>query len=372
MRIMHVAETAKGGIASYLSELVPAQTAEFGAHNICVLIPDRDLGEVTFDGDCNVQTFGCKRRSWGALLNLYGKFSALLREFNPDIVHLHSSFAGFVGRMRIFVLYRRPVIVYCPHGWSFGRESSLFGKLVYSYVERVLALRTDHIINISRFEQNLAETYGLPRKKMEVIYHGIADRPSEARRAWPGDDRKVRILFVGRLDHQKGFDVALRLIDELPHQFHLYVAGANVLRHRTRGWAEMAGRVHHLGWLSRHDLNRYYKAADYVLMPSRWEGFGLVAIEAMKNGVPVISSDRGALPEINVDGETGYVFDIDNLASVVARLVATDEASRRRLGEQARRRYLRTFTADRMNSASLKLYNELVSGGHGCQATGPL
>lgn len=372
MRIMHVAETTKGGIASYLSEVIPAQAAAFGSRNICVLIPDRDLKEVRFDAELAVQTFRGKRRGGVALLNLYWKLSSLLGEFNPDIVHLHSSFAGFVGRMRTFGLLRRPVIVYCPHGWAFGRDSSLFAKLCFLCVERILAWRTDCIINISNSEQDLAARHGLPEKKMEVIYHGVRDYPPNAARVWPRDNRVIRILFVGRLDRQKGFDIALDLIGQLPAEFHLYVAGTNVLKHRAEQRGKHGNRVHHLGWISRQDLGVYYRSADYVLMPSRWEGFGLVAIEAMENGVPVISSDRGALPEINVDGETGYVFDIDDLAPLAARLVATDDATRRRLGELARQRYLHMFTADRMNTASLKLYNELVVTVNGCQASRPL
>ena len=88
----------------------------------------------------------------------------------------------------------------------------------------------------------------------------------------------------------------------------LHVIGACVNEDRTE---EPASNVNILGWLPRHAIDRYYAAADAVVMPSRWEGFGLVAIEAMRNGTAVIVSNRGALPELVEDGKTGHVFDLD-------------------------------------------------------------
>ena len=80
-------------------------------------------------------------------------------------------------------------------------------------------------------------------------------------------------------------------------------------------------------------------------MPSRWEGFGLVAIEAMKNSKPVIVSNRGALPELIKNNKNGYIFDMDNLNSLILILSKLNKSDLKILGKNARKSFLKNFSA---------------------------
>ena len=84
---------------------------------------------------------------------------------------------------------------------------------------------------------------------------------------------------------------------------------------------------------------------DVVIMPSRWDGFGLVAIEAMRNSKPVIVSNRGALPELIKNNENGYIFDMDNLNSLILILSKLNKSDLKILGKNARKSFLKNFSA---------------------------
>jgi glycosyltransferase involved in cell wall biosynthesis len=129
---------------------------------------------------------------------------------------------------------------------------------------------------------------------------------------------------------------------------------------------ELPESVRKVGWVRPEDIDRLYQSADAVVMPSRWEGFGLVAVEAMRNAVPVIGSNRGAIPEIVRHGETGIIFDLDAPGELTRVLGSLTRADLRRMGANARRDYDLKFTSSRMAESLDELYRKVAS------ETGPL
>ena len=168
---------------------------------------------------------------------------------------------------------------------------------------------------------------------------------------------------VCRLVDQKGLIYALQAIakvhDSLP-ALHYVIAGDGPLREPLQAEAVQFGiadRVHFLGW--QDNGCGLMQAYDALLIPSLWEGFGLVALEAMAARIPVIASRVSALPEIVVDGETGYLVaprDGDGLAVAIGRLYSEGTHT---LGENGRRRLESEFTVDRMVEKTLAVYDSL-------------
>src|SRR5690606_24494012 len=109
-----------------------------------------------------------------ALLALGRMVARAVKAFRPDIVQPHSTVAGLVGRAALS-LARRPAVVYCAHGWSFGMETSWPKRQAFALVERMLAARTDALISISAHDRALARAYGLPREKLRLVRNGIAE-----------------------------------------------------------------------------------------------------------------------------------------------------------------------------------------------------
>ena len=135
---------------------------------------------------------------------------------------------------------------------------------------------------------------------------------------------------------------------------HLYLIGDNVIggSHIEK---ENSNRLTFLGWVPHEKVGSYYAACDAVIMPSRWEAFGLVAVEAMKYGKPVIASNRGALPEIIKDGENGCIFDFDDPQTLKTILYKLNKPELQKLGAKARNDFLLHYRLDNMVSAIIKL-----------------
>jgi glycosyltransferase involved in cell wall biosynthesis len=220
----------------------------------------------------------------------------------------------------------------------------------------------------------VVEVEGAPRSKIHTIHYGLEipvkvidrriARPLLRQELGLAPDA-VLIGTVGRLIAQKGVVYALRGFARIAAQYpqaHLIVAGEGGLRAALEAETQALGvdeHVHFLGW--RDDVPHLMAGIDVFLMPSLWEGFGLVLLEAMAQSVPVIGSAVSAIPEIVVDGETGRLVPPRDPAAIASALEALleDEALRRHMGMMGLDRLETRFNADRMASATLVLYAQL-------------
>ena len=362
LRVLHVAETVRGGIATYFNELHPLQAAEFGAENVAYVVPAHHRGDLTEIPDASIVAFGSRGR--GALSFCAMAFTAL-REVvrrRPDVVHLHSTFAGAVLRPLLALLPRRPTVVYCPHGWAFSREVSRPSRAATRAVERVLATVTDQIVCISDSEQGAARASGVGAGRLALVHNGIARcRPDNAAGHRNADraDGRLRVLFVGRLDRQKGFDLLIGAASELTETISVRLVGAKVVGGGAP--AALPGNVEILDWMPRSRIEDAYDWADIVVMPSRWEGFGLVALEAMRAGRPVLAFRTGALDEIVVDGHTGILCASPDIAGLVAELRRAATLDLAGMGRRGAERFRDLFSVERTHGGLLKAYGTALA-----------
>lgn len=349
-RILHFAETLYGGIATYLNQLLPHQVAQ--GDDVHLFCPQDQEHLIRVEG-ATIISAPPASRSARNLVATAREWCAHHQRNSYDVVHLHSSFAGLIGR--IFKPNAR--IVYCAHGWSFAMDTASYRRSAYAAIERLLANRADAIVNISHDDQALADAAGIPHERSHVIHNGLQDRGwtslSDGRRA-------TQLLFVGRYDRQKGFDLLLSAMNTLRNQgFTLTAIGEPILS-KAAPIAMPAG-VKDCGWQAPEQVYSAMDAADAIVMPSRWEGFGLVAVEAMRAGRPVVAAATGGLREIIVDSETGILHRPNDAAEIVRacqRLRDTDAAA---LGRNGRKRYETLFTSERMAAQVDALYSSLLS-----------
>ena len=121
MKILHVCESLIGGPASYLEEILPYQIQQFGADNVVLLAPEGQRGSIASSIDCVVETYRRTGRDVRSILALALAIRAKIKLHDPDVVHLHSSFAGAIGRLIIRRSRSRARIVYCAHCWAFDQ-----------------------------------------------------------------------------------------------------------------------------------------------------------------------------------------------------------------------------------------------------------
>jgi glycosyltransferase involved in cell wall biosynthesis len=351
-RILHVCENIQGGIATYLNEVGPLQIAERGPGNVRVVIPARSRADLSDIPDECIVPIDYERRSARALSSYMLKVRRILAKQRPGLVHAHSTFAGLATRLLRARGVSDAPLVYCAHGWSFLMDVSSLKRRAYAAVERRLARHTDAIVNISHYEHARALELGLPADKSHVVVNGIG--PAPAAPPAPLPPSRINLLFSGRMDRQKGLDILLAAMERLTDRnLHLYVAGASVLARETR---RTLPNITYLGWLARETLESYYAAADALVMPSRWEGFGLAATEAMRQSTAVIASDRGALPEIVVPGETGLICPGDDPSALADILRGLDKDELKRWGEAGRARQHASFSIERVHAQLNAIY----------------
>lgn len=343
MKVIHVGEYVSGGIATYLRTLVNCQIKNKNIEEIIIFKSALNSEKLIFDSSKVKVICYDYRRSAKGVFDLLALWKQIV-EMKPDVVHLHSTFAGL---LRVKKLLRRVPfrIVYCAHGWAFTRDSIELKNQIFAMVERVLSRGCDNIINISESEQSAALDYGLPAKKMVAINNAIEipkKLPSKSKMSG-----KLKVLFVGRFDRQKGVDILIDAAREL-QDIDFRLGGRSVVGGINFKDIKIPSNVELLGWLSTEQVATEMIRADAVIIPSRWEGFGLVALEAMKNQCAVLATDVGGLAEIVRANENGILFDADSKDAIVQTLKIQTRNNLNKLGKQAQKFVVENYDAREM------------------------
>jgi glycosyltransferase involved in cell wall biosynthesis len=361
LKVLHVAQTAQGGVGSYLEEIMPLQAQTYGPDCIRAVLPAEHAA--AFPGLLPTWLSTFTAPGAGRLLSTWRMTTLaieIVRQWRPDVVHLHSTFAGLALRP-VLQLFGRTLVVYCAHGWSFDRHAGRSQVRLFGLMERVLARLCNRIVCVSRKDYERGSSAGIPGSMMSVVLNGIADHPlaSTSRRSdmWP--DTGLKILFVGRLDAQKGVDVLLSAMQQLGARGFAVIVGSSIVGRPAA--ASTPANVKVLGWLPREQIEQLYASADVLVMPSRWEGLPIVALEAMRAGLPVIATRVGGIPEAVEDGVTGRLVDVDAPSQLAAVLESLDQATLRLMSVNARRRFMESFLIERVVQELDGLYRGLQS-----------
>ncbi|HET6392867.1 MAG TPA: glycosyltransferase [Blastococcus sp.] len=309
------------------------------------------------------------------LLRQFLRIRADIRRHRYDVVHTHTSVAGAMGRVAAWSA-GTPVRLHMLHAYAGHAGVPQPKRSLYRLVERALGLSTTHYVAGSRFIRDVGLRHRMFRPEDVTVIHyssrmavgdaGAADRARlRDELGLPADARLIAL--VGRIEDQKGADLLVRavpaVVAQVP-QAHVLVVGEGTRRAEAEALAGelgVSGHVHFTGW--RHDLADVMRAVDVLALPSRWEAFGIVNLEAMAAAKPVVGFAVEGIPEVVVHGETGLLSPagaVDDLARDLVR-VLTDPALAADLGAAGRRRFLGTFTPERMVEAHVRLYEELLA-----------
>jgi glycosyltransferase involved in cell wall biosynthesis len=178
------------------------------------------------------------------------------------------------------------------------------------------------------------------------------------------------ILFVGRITPEKGLDLLLDALTRVPGDWHLSVVGDGIGMAQTRARVHdmgLAPRVTFHGWLNGDALVQAYRDAAVVVVPSRWpEPFGIVGIEAMAHGRPVVAFGVGGIPEWLTDGVGGFVVPPADVATMADRIVSVlaNPAEAEAMALRGRARVLRDFSEEAHLDKLVPLYERAVASGH--------
>lgn len=353
MRVLHVAESAKGGVGSYLAYTLPHQLSVLGPENLRLIVPEQHREQVGPLPTGVARCYDRRGRTAASVKELTATLVSEASAFRPDVIHAHSTFAGLVVRALFAAWPQRPAVVYCAHGWAFNVEAAPWKRRAVAALERVMSRWCDRIVAISAHEADEARRIGIAPERVRLVSSGIPDGCERETQTW--DDPRLKVLFIGRLDRQKGADILLDAVRSLQDRITVRVAGACVSEGLNLA---RPPNVEFLGWLDPARIAGQLEAADVLAAPSRWEGFGLAAAEAMRAGKPVVASRVGGLCELVEHGATGRLAEPGSPTALASALLADDAERRRAMGARGRTRYLQYFDARVMNEGLLSVYRD--------------
>ena len=270
--------------------------------------------------------------------NMIAKANEIIaKEGAFDVIHAHDWLVAYAAKT-LKNSYDIP-IVSTIHATDSGRNSGIHDE-TQRYIndtEWMLTYEsTEVIVNSNYMKRELQSLFGLPFEKINVIPNGIninmfngVEKDYDFRRKYALDNEKI-ILFMGRLVYEKGVQ---HLISAMPkilagyHDAKLVIAGKGGMLDELRAQVNSLGisnKVYFTGYMDSKQVCKMYKCADVSVFPSTYEPFGIVALEAMLSGTPVVVSDIGGLNEIvehGVDGMKSYAGNPNSLADSILALL---------------------------------------------------
>jgi len=275
-----------------------------------------------------------------------------------DVIHANSWNAFAFKRSGIPLVTTEHHCVLDP---AFRAHKSLFQHCYHQFAirpfEKASFRQARKIIAVSNHTANsLRKTFDLT--DIEVIHNWVDTNwftPAPRRQS---SKDKFRLLYVGNQSLRKGWDTACRIMQALGDDYQLAATAGLGNRNSTRDLTNILP----LGRLGMDELVRAYQDCDALLFPSRYEGFGYVALEAMACGKPVIAANNSALPEVVEDGVTGILCDPDDVDCYVTacRKLKQDSALRALMGENARKRAVESFNEEVLIQKYIAMYTSLA------------
>lgn len=282
----------------------------------------------------------------------------VLRRVRPDLLHLHSSKAGLLGRVAGW-LTNTPS-VFTAHGWAFTDGVSTARKVLAVLSERWAARVTERIIAVSQYDAALAQRWGVGRAgRMVTIENGIPDLPLQHAARAGG---LVRVVMTARFAAPKDQQELIRAVASVPGmELWLVGDGPNFLDAQALVQkVGVAHRVHFLG--RRSDVPELLAQADVFALISNYEGFPISTLEAMRAGLPAVVSDVGGAGEAVMPGVTGFVVPKGDMLELtrILKVLVDDPARRESMGSASRARFLARYRLENMVEQTLAVYEAVL------------
>jgi glycosyltransferase involved in cell wall biosynthesis len=288
---------------------------------------------------------------------------SLIRSEVPDLIHAHTSKAGLLGRLAGW-LTGTPT-VFTAHTWSFADGISSFQRRVSIPLERFAGRIGGKVITVSRANEDIAVREGITsRENLVTIWNGIPDSDLRAR---PGSAEVPKIVMVARFAPQKDQLSLVKALSGVQTPWQLAFVGDGPTRSEVEAEVQrlnFSGRIDFLG--DRGDIADVLATSDLFVLSTRWEGLPLSILEAMRAGLPVITTNVGGCSEAVEHGTTGFLTkpsDIGQLRAMLEKALAS-KSLLRAMGEAGREKFHRDFRVESMMSKLMKVYHEAIPSGY--------
>lgn len=293
---------------------------------------------------------------------------SILKRVKPNIVYLHSSFAGVIGRLSAMGLPCK--VVYNPHGWSFKMNISSMRKVLYEIIELSLSWITDKCILISKSEYDLAKNIGINKDRLELIYNGIEINVKNSLSAQlpVSSDKKYIIGMVGRISEQKNplffIEFAKEVYKREKNTFFVII-GDGELRKKVEDKISEYGLQDNFlitGWVD--NPRDYLVLFDQAVLFSKWEGLCLSVAEYMQCKKPILATNIGGINDLIEDGNTGFLIEENDLESAVRKsfILRENLCLSKLLSDNAYNKLVSNFSIEKQMNEIELMFTLLVKG----------
>ena len=270
--------------------------------------------------------------------NLLAKANEIIdKEGKFDVIHAHDWLVAYAAKS-LKNSYDIPIVA-TIHATEAGRNSGIHDE-TQRYIndtEWMLTYEANEVIvNSNYMKCELQRNFGLPFEKINVIPNGVnltmysgIERDYGFRRNYASDNEKI-ILYAGRLVYEKGVQYLIGAMPKILQNYHdakLVIAGKGGMIDELKAEVDHLGlgnKVYFTGYMDHKSLCKLYKCADIAVFPSTYEPFGIVALEGMLSGNPIVVSDIGGLNEIvehGVNGMKSYAGNSNSIADSILTLL---------------------------------------------------
>jgi glycosyltransferase involved in cell wall biosynthesis len=250
---------------------------------------------------------------------------------------------------------------------------SFLNKRIRLWMEKKAVLMSNSLTASTASNRKIAaEAYNVESSKIKIISLGIRiSNFNPVNSKITAKNKKINILYVSRLEKKKGARLLLqiipRLITKYPH-IHLNMVGYDHKSTYKRRFikkhnGKFISNVHFFGYVNSNKLHELYKESDIFVVPSVYESFGLVYLEAMQYGKPVIACKNSGAAEIIEDKKNGLLISPNNrdeLSKALIKLIENEDL-RQKLGKAAREKVEIYFSSEKMAQKTLSIYKEAIS-----------
>jgi glycosyltransferase involved in cell wall biosynthesis len=335
LKVVHVVEALAGGVHTYFKDL----SFFFGDREINETInttiiysgnrkeiDSEKIKEEFSNGVSLIELSMLRHFSPIQDLKSILELTAILRKLKPDVIHLHSSKAGVLGRIACFLLFKKTKLFYTPHGYSFLRtDISKLSKKSYWFIEKSFQqLFGGQTIACGDTEYELAKKIG----KSHLIRNGI-DIQSVSENSTENKNELLTIGILGRITFARNPKLFNEIALKFPNFNFVWIGDGELKQQIT------AQNIRITGWfLQRDKALKELNAIDIYIQTSLWEGLPIAVLEAMAMRKPVLATNIIGNKDIVSPNETGFLFDtIDELENYIE--ILKDEKTRKAFGEKA-------------------------------------
>jgi len=357
IRLLHlITDLEVGGAPLFIKNLVCGfDSSRFDVRVAC-LAPEGPLARELREYGIPTHCLGA-RGAWD--IRVFYRLAKLINQFRPDILHCTLVHANVTGRL-VGRFCNVPYIVATI-------QTAEQGKKWHLTAENLTCRLSDMTVCVSRSVHYHTHRFSnVPLSRLCVIPNAIdCGRFADARPVDPKEFNlspdKKKIIFVGRLDPVKNIDILIRVMNTISQKLdvQLLILGDGPQRDFLEQLTRNLRLSHCIRFIGpRRNVEQWLKLADIFVLPSKWEGLSLSALEAMAVGVPIVASKTAGLTDIIQDGKTGLLVppgDVQSLSAAVSRLINAPDFARR-LAQAAQEHVRRNFSLKAIVLAHTHLY----------------